>query len=228
MRDKMKIVYLGCDLFYDCFSDLVKKHEVAALYTFKSQDVYESSAKITSKASEKGIPIHYERITRDEYFSLFEDQGAELLISAGYPYKIPVRPHDSYRAVNIHPSYLPDGRGNWPIPFAVLEDRKHWGVSLHLLSDKFDEGDILLQKQFRVTGRDTTDSLLRKCAFHARFLLMDLIRNFGMYYSKRKIQHGGKYYNFSDSDITVSKSDPAEVIKKKIRAAGKYGIIIKD
>ena len=40
--------------------------------------------------------------------------GCELLLCAGYYYRVPVT--DAFPMVNFHPSPLPVGRGAWPMP----------------------------------------------------------------------------------------------------------------
>lgn len=73
---------------------------------------------------------------------LCEKSGVELILVAGYPWKIPVS--QSIKQVNIHPAFLPVGRGSWPMPAAILKG-VDLGVTIHKLSDRFDEGDIWLQ-----------------------------------------------------------------------------------
>ena len=47
--------------------------------------------------------------------------------------------------VNVHPSHLPQWRGSNPLGSAILSDQKTTGVTLQTVSEKFDEGDIILQ-----------------------------------------------------------------------------------
>jgi methionyl-tRNA formyltransferase len=47
---------------------------------------------------------------------------------------------------NLHPSYLPTGRGAHPIPWSIINSTKQ-GVSIHRLTEKLDQGEIFLQKE---------------------------------------------------------------------------------
>ena len=48
--------------------------------------------------------------------------------------------------VNIHPALPPKGRGAWPMPVTLLEGLRESGITIHKMTDGFDEGDILPQK----------------------------------------------------------------------------------
>ena len=48
-------------------------------------------------------------------------------------------------AINVHPSLLPRWRGPDPIRNAIINDDKHIGVSLHIMTDQFDRGQVISQ-----------------------------------------------------------------------------------
>lgn len=48
--------------------------------------------------------------------------------------------------LNIHPSLLPNYKGVDPVFFALLDQNKKIGVTLHKMADTFDSGEILMQK----------------------------------------------------------------------------------
>lgn len=51
-------------------------------------------------------------------------------------------------AVNFHPAPLPDYRGAFPYNFAILNGEEEYGVTAHLMSDRFDEGAIIEVDRF--------------------------------------------------------------------------------
>lgn len=61
--------------------------------------------------------------------------------------------------VNIHPSLLPEGRGAWPMPVTLLKGLRESGITIHKITEGFDEGDILLQKAVPVMPADTLQIL---------------------------------------------------------------------
>jgi methionyl-tRNA formyltransferase len=61
--------------------------------------------------------------------------------------------------VNIHPSLLPKYRGPSPIQTAILNMDAKTGVSIQRLAQEVDSGDVLLQEELPLTGRETTAGL---------------------------------------------------------------------
>ncbi|MDR1466432.1 MAG: methionyl-tRNA formyltransferase [Treponema sp.] len=61
--------------------------------------------------------------------------------------------------INIHPSLLPKYRGPSPIQTAILNMDAKTGVSIQYLAQEVDSGDILLQEELPLTGRETTAGL---------------------------------------------------------------------
>ena len=45
---------------------------------------------------------------------------------------------------------LPDYRGRYPVIDQLNADETRFGVSLHLIDDEFDRGDIVLQQDFEL------------------------------------------------------------------------------
>lgn len=72
----------------------------------------------------------------------------DFIISYNYKYIIPKEVVRAYypRIINLHISYLPYNRGYYPNVWSFLEDTPK-GVSIHLVDEGVDTGDILLQKE---------------------------------------------------------------------------------
>ena len=52
----------------------------------------------------------------------------------------------SIAALNLHPSLLPAFRGADPITHQISTGDANFGISLHLINERFDQGDIVLQQ----------------------------------------------------------------------------------
>ena len=77
--------------------------------------------------------------------------------------------------INYHPSLLPQYRGCAPVPAAIWNMEKVTGFTVQKLAQKMDSGDILLQKQYTMTGKETADSLLHITAKEGAPMLRDAI-----------------------------------------------------
>jgi methionyl-tRNA formyltransferase len=79
--------------------------------------------------------------------NLIKHQAIDFLLVACWPYLIDSILVDSARkgALNMHPSLLPEFRGPDPIEQQLDCGHSSFGVSLHLLNQNFDQGDIIVQ-----------------------------------------------------------------------------------
>lgn len=63
--------------------------------------------------------------------------------------------------VNLHPAYLPYGKGQYPNVWSIIEETPA-GATLHYIDERIDTGDIIAQREVRVDVTDTGESLYRK------------------------------------------------------------------
>lgn len=81
-----------------------------------------------------------------------------------------------YPALNIHHSLLPKYRGPSPAPAAILAGEKITGVTIIEVAEKVDAGNIFAQKEYEVTGLETTDSLLQLLNQEGGKLIIEVIQ----------------------------------------------------
>ena len=72
--------------------------------------------------------------------------NAELVITSGCAI-VPTAALSSVRfgGINLHPSKLPDWRGANPLFWQLASAQNQWGVTVHVLSDQIDGGEIIAQ-----------------------------------------------------------------------------------
>jgi phosphoribosylglycinamide formyltransferase-1 len=103
------------------------------------------------------------------FLSLLEKFKIDLIILAGYMKMLSPEIISRYRnrILNIHPALLPlfGGKGMYGINVhkAVIGSKANQsGATVHLVDEEYDHGDILIQKSFKLTGKETPESLQRK------------------------------------------------------------------
>jgi methionyl-tRNA formyltransferase len=77
-------------------------------------------------------------------------------------------PH--YGCVGMHPTLLPEGRGQAPIPWTIIKGLRETGLSVFQLENGPDAGSIIKQYPLTVDARETAASLFLRFAdlhFHA-------------------------------------------------------------
>ena len=212
----MKIAYAGFDLMAAALKALCEEHELMRLFTCAVDGVSETNTAVTALAASVGAPYTTEKITRADIDALV-DQGCELLISAGYYYRIPI--DERLPMVNIHPSLLPYGRGAWPMPLAILDRLPVSGVTVHKTEERFDSGDILLQERFDLDDDETLDSFMAKVNARLPGMMRALTADFTRLWSEAKPQGAGDYQPQPDpEDYVLTPSDTVEYADRILRA----------
>lgn len=74
-------------------------------------------------------------------------------------------------ALNMHPGILPRYKGIWPEFWKLHNKEKFAGVTIHHMSEKIDEGEIIAQMTYPIKKEDTKLSLALKSARHGANLL---------------------------------------------------------
>jgi methionyl-tRNA formyltransferase len=153
----MRFAYCGYDFFHECLSLLVESgHELTELFTWPTDNEYDFNTNVMKLAQRSKARITLSPISQYDLERL-RQKGTELIISAAYPYKIPDWRGLLAYGVNIHPSYLPTGRGPWPLPWVILKNLNSTGVTIHELSSGWDAGHIVLQDKIAVSHRETLE-----------------------------------------------------------------------
>ena len=132
-----------------------------------------SNAFVLERAKNLSIPAFV--FNRDDFYTngkvleqLLSDTP-DLIVLAGFLWLIPENIIKKYEGhiINIHPALLPKygGKGMYGINVhnAVIANKeKESGITIHLVNEKFDDGDILFQASCSLTPDDTPDTLARK------------------------------------------------------------------
>jgi len=111
-------------------------------------------------AKSNNIPIIDTRdINSIQITDFIKKNKPEFLLCAHFNQllKEPILSIENIQFINIHPSLLPSYKGVDPVFFAMRDNAKDLGVTLHKMDKDFDSGDILLQTKMKM---DTTKSLL--------------------------------------------------------------------
>lgn len=78
-------------------------------------------------------------------------------------------------SLNLHGSLLPKYRGRCPVNWALIHGETETGVSLHHMTNRPDDGDIVGQRRVEITADDTARSLLQKLTHASAALLEEVL-----------------------------------------------------
>lgn len=93
----------------------------------------------------------------------------DLIVLAGFLWLLPVNLLKAFekRIINIHPALLPKygGKGMYGMAVheAIIENGEtESGITVHLIDEMYDRGEIIFQAKCTVDKNDTADSLAKK------------------------------------------------------------------
>jgi len=103
----------------------------------------------------------------------------DFMIVASFSLKIPQEILDKPRkgTLNIHPSCLPELRGGYPSYVQAYLQMDHCSTTIHFMDEKWDHGDIVLQKSVKIDPYGTYQQRMNNSAMLAAELLNDLHNN---------------------------------------------------
>lgn len=123
--------------------------------------------------------------------------------------------------VNSHFSLLPEWRGADPITFSVLSGQPKTGVSLMVIVEKLDEGDLISQQELPLTADITTPVLTEQLITISNAMI---VRDLPKYLSGDIIPYPQPYTpatysrKLTKEDGFINLTKPAAVLEREIRA----------
>ena len=126
--------------------------------------------------------------------------------------------------LNLHGSLLPKYRGKAPINWVLVNGERETGVTLHYMTPRPDDGDIVAQERIAISDDDTALTLHRKVAQTAEKLLDEMLPHIKKGTAPRILQDHGKATYFggrrpSDGEIDWFKT--ARELRNLVRAVTK-------
>ncbi len=142
--------------------------EIAAVFTHKDDPDenmwFESVAEL---AASRNIPVYApEDINHPLWVKKIREIAPDIIFSFYYRHLIrpPILDIPPAGCLNLHGSLLPKYRGRSPINWVLVNCEKETGITLHYMTPRPDDGDILCQKSIEISDGDTARSLHEKAA----------------------------------------------------------------
>lgn len=139
-------LFLGSDLGL-WILDRIDRKDVCRVFTLDLQiaelagkmgvEVFVDNANVSDKSSSVGFSIHYPRILHPPLLERY------------------------HKIYNLHPGYLPWGRGYYPVFWAIWEQTPA-GATLHEITAGIDEGPIVAQRSVEHFQYDTGGTLFER------------------------------------------------------------------
>ncbi|WP_196604341.1 formyltransferase family protein [Pectinatus haikarae] len=210
---------------FACLEELIAAHaNLAAVFTHtdsSDEEIWFNS--VYDLAKKKNIPV-YRSVKIDEAaFPFFAAAAPDIVLSAYYRAMIPSEFLRAPRlgAYNLHGSLLPKYRGRACINWAVLNGEKQTGVTMHVMTEKADQGDIIAQKIFPIDFQDTGYDIFLKASTAVKNIVKEylpLIENGKAPHRKQDETQATKFGRRCPEDGIIDWQDNAEAVYNLIRS----------
>ena len=153
--------------------------EIAAVFTHQDDPDeniwFESVAEL---AASRNIPVYApEDINHPLWVKKIREIAPDIIFSFYYRnlIRLPILDMPPAGCLNLHGSFLPRYRGRVPINWVLVNCEKETGVTLHYMTSRPDDGDILCQKSIEISDGDTARSLHEKAATTTSAMLDEIL-----------------------------------------------------
>ena len=133
---------------------------------------------VATFAKELQLPLYQpERLEKEAITTLQKAQpDVQVVVAYGKILPREVLEIPGLGTLNLHPSLLPRYRGPSPLQNALLYGEKETGITVMLLDEGMDTGDILLQKTLPLFPHERYRELAERCAKEGAMLLQKALR----------------------------------------------------
>ncbi len=134
---------------------------------------------IVQIAWEQGIPVvEVGRLASLQTLEMLASFRPDAICVACFPWRLPpaLLKIPPLGCLNVHPSLLPAYRGPSPEFWVLRNGERTTGVTIHLMDEHLDTGDILLQEAFEIPEGITAAALEQHCAVLGGPLLARAVR----------------------------------------------------
>lgn len=129
-------------------------------------------------ATERGVPVFQpENLKAPEFAETLKALSPDLMAVVAYGEFFPasVLNTPTFGCVNLHASLLPSYRGAAPINWAIAKGEKKTGITIMLIDEGMDTGDILTQREILIGEEETAEELSKRLSLEGAGLLLETI-----------------------------------------------------
>lgn len=114
-------------------------------------------------ANDNKIPVEIcDNVNSRSFIEHVNEYAADLFVSMSFDqiFKAELINLPKYKTINCHAGKLPFYRGRNILNWALINDEKEFGITVHYMDEGIDTGDIILQETYPITDEDDYGTLL--------------------------------------------------------------------
>ena len=172
--------------------------------------------------------IEYDSLDSPDLISKISELQSDIAVVFSFNDKIPKVFIDSIKdgIINVHPSLLPNYRGGNPYSWVIINDEKKTGVTLHYMTENFDEGNIILQEEYNISDFETMGTIFNETNNLACQMVLKTLIHYekGIPLDSRPQEFGDfiKAPNINEQQSYIDFNRDSEYIERFVRALNPY------
>ena len=121
--------------------------------------------------------IKAQNISSPEFLAQIESFECDIFVSMSFNqiFKEPLISTPRLHTINCHAGKLPFYRGRNILNWALINDEKEFGISVHYVDSGIDTGDLILQRTYPISDKDDYSTLLRTAHTECAEVLFDAL-----------------------------------------------------
>lgn len=173
------VVFAYSEPGYTCLNELIKaKANIVAVYTHQddpNEEIWFHSVYDLAKAH--NLPVSRPKKIDEQATEYIKSLKPELIFSFYFRRLIPdeIIAMPRLGSYNMHGALLPKYRGQTCINWAVVNGETKTGATLHLMTDKADEGAIVAQRSCEIAFTDTAIDVFKRISIIAAQIIHDVL-----------------------------------------------------
>lgn len=135
--------------------------------------------------------LKHQNINSSEFIQKLKEYTCDLFVSMSFNqiFKTEIINLPKYKTINCHAGMLPFYRGRNILNWALINDEKEFGITVHYIDEGIDTGDIILQRVYKIADSDNYKTLLEKAYIECANILYDGVELFkkGMAKARKQV-----------------------------------------
>lgn len=137
--------------------------------------------KLQNYAKQYAIPyLKHQNVNEKLFIDLIKGFDCDLFVSMSFNqiFRKEIINLPRLKTINCHAGKLPFYRGRNILNWALINDEKEFGITVHYVDEGIDTGDIILQRVYPISENDDYATLLERSYIECANILYESIRLF--------------------------------------------------
>lgn len=176
--NKIKIGYFADGPWsHKAFEKIIRDKTIEIKFIVPRTDSTDNT--LIDYASKYNIPYHKGiKVNSEKFYELAASYNCDLFVSMSFNqiFRNRIINLPKLKTINCHAGKLPFYRGRNILNWALINDEKEFGITVHYVDEGIDTGDIISQRIFSISDNDNYKTLLDVAYIECANILYDAIK----------------------------------------------------